>query len=222
MAWCPKCRYEYVDGVKECPRCHMALVESLQQETDDVSLTAELPPKDDPVRAAMPMREQGRPYVYAKPYQSQSQKAVEARNSGLAMLILGGVFLLFVILWAFDTLPIKMPIVQRFSMCGILGIFALAMVIFGAFSMRSFRRLTVFAEEEDRRTAEILKWADTLEREKIDQVFAGQELEEGMLYYARTEVIRKLVTDRFMNLAPEYIEEMCEQIYQKLYEAPNA
>ncbi|MBP3296548.1 MAG: hypothetical protein J6M27_08190, partial [Lachnospiraceae bacterium] len=39
MAWCPECRYEFVDGVKECPKCHVALVENLAAESgkeDDV------------------------------------------------------------------------------------------------------------------------------------------------------------------------------------------
>ena len=34
MPFCPKCRAEYIEGVKECPDCHVLLVQ-------------ELPPKDD-------------------------------------------------------------------------------------------------------------------------------------------------------------------------------
>jgi len=34
MPFCPKCRAEYIEGVEECPDCHVSLVQ-------------ELPPKDD-------------------------------------------------------------------------------------------------------------------------------------------------------------------------------
>ena len=40
MAWCPECRYEFVDGVKECPKCHVALVESLSAKNAEDDLSA--------------------------------------------------------------------------------------------------------------------------------------------------------------------------------------
>ncbi|KKM11226.1 hypothetical protein SY88_09815 [Clostridiales bacterium PH28_bin88] len=30
--FCPSCKYEYVDGVKECPDCKVALIEDLETE----------------------------------------------------------------------------------------------------------------------------------------------------------------------------------------------
>lgn len=36
MAWCPKCKYEYVEGIKICPDCKAALVESLDDSLDNV------------------------------------------------------------------------------------------------------------------------------------------------------------------------------------------
>ncbi|GAW91003.1 DUF2007 domain-containing protein [Calderihabitans maritimus] len=32
--FCPKCKYEYVEGVKECPDCQVALVEELPPEPE--------------------------------------------------------------------------------------------------------------------------------------------------------------------------------------------
>ena len=31
MSFCPKCRYEYVPGIKECPDCAIKLVEKLHE-----------------------------------------------------------------------------------------------------------------------------------------------------------------------------------------------
>lgn len=33
--FCPKCKYEYVEGVKECPDCNVALVEELAEDEED-------------------------------------------------------------------------------------------------------------------------------------------------------------------------------------------
>ena len=37
MAWCPKCKNEYVEGVTVCPDCDIELVDELPEETDDVA-----------------------------------------------------------------------------------------------------------------------------------------------------------------------------------------
>ncbi|MEN6370498.1 MAG: DUF2007 domain-containing protein [Armatimonadota bacterium] len=32
MPFCPKCRYEYVEGIRKCPDCDVALVDALLEE----------------------------------------------------------------------------------------------------------------------------------------------------------------------------------------------
>jgi hypothetical protein len=35
MPFCPKCRYEYVDGIEECPDCALKLVKKLHEQPED-------------------------------------------------------------------------------------------------------------------------------------------------------------------------------------------
>ncbi|MBR3514936.1 MAG: hypothetical protein IKO10_01160 [Lachnospiraceae bacterium] len=241
MAWCPECRYEFVEGVKECPKCHVALVEDLSKiKNTDASDPEEMflaedseETEEEPNEAAVfdhdtedtanpnvaeNIRKQGRPYVYQHPYQSKAQKAEDAKSSGIAQVLVGAFVLVFTILWAFDLLPIRMTIERRFISCGILGAFSLFLLILGVFSLRSFKKLAVFAAEEDRRTDEILKWGKSLETDAIDAPMEGLGLAEEEKYYGRVEVIRQLMTERFMNLDPDYAEDVCEKIYQQLYD----
>ncbi|HPZ43148.1 MAG TPA: DUF2007 domain-containing protein [Bacillota bacterium] len=37
--FCPKCRYEYVAGIKECPKCREALVEELNQDLEPAQIS---------------------------------------------------------------------------------------------------------------------------------------------------------------------------------------
>lgn len=243
MAWCPECRYEFVDGVKECPKCHVALVESLSavtkkeeelseavlfeeltEENEDREYSAEIDPEredaiglTDQEKARSQISRQG--YVTVKPYQSKAQKAEDARSSGIAMVIVGACILVFSVLWAFDLLPIRMQIERRFLSCGILGAFSLFMLIMGVFSLRSFKKLLVFAQEEDRRTEEILKWGKSLETKAIDEPMEGLGLAEEEKYFGRMEIIGQLMKDRFVNLDPDYADDVCEKIYQELYDA---
>ena len=243
MAWCPECRYEFVDGVKECPKCHVAVVESLStvtqkeeelseavlfeeltEEDEDREYSAEIDPEredaiglTDEEKARSQISRHG--YVTVKPYQSKAQKAEDARSSGIAMVIVGACILVFSVLWAFDLLPIRMQIERRFLSCGILGAFSLFMLIMGVFSLRSFKKLLVFAQEEDRRTEEILKWGKSLETKAIDEPMEGLGLAEEEKYFGRMEIIGQLMKDRFVNLDPDYADDVCEKIYQELYDA---
>ena len=161
MAWCPECRYEFVDGVKECPKCHVPLVESLDtvdrkkeevfsvnpdveellEDSDrrELEYSAEIDPaREDAI--GLTDQEKARAHygragaVYIKPYQSKAQKAEDAKSSGIAMVLVGACILLFSVLWAFDLLPIRMKIERRFISCGILGAFSLFILIMGVFS----------------------------------------------------------------------------------------
>ncbi len=248
MAWCPKCRYEFVDGVKECPKCHVALVESLSQaseqdpsdmdfdgiepedpveeilseEPEDLECKAEIDPDRENAIGLTP-EEKARSYtrhgyVHVKPYQSQAQKAEDAKSSGISQVLVGAGVLVFVILWAFDLLPIRMGIERRFIMCGVLGAFSLFWLILGVFSLRSFKKLLVFAEEEDRRTEEILKWGKGLETEAIDAPMEDLGLAEEEKYFGRMQIIQQLMKERFVNLDQDYADDVCEKIYQELYD----
>ncbi len=245
MAWCPECRYEFVDGVKECPKCHVPLVESLDtvdrkkeevfsvnpdveellEDSDrrEMEYSAEIDPaREDAI--GLTDQEKARAHygikgaVYIKPYQSKAQKAEDAKSSGIAMVLVGACILLFSVLWAFDLLPIRMKIERRFISCGILGAFSLFILIMGVFSLRSFKKLRVFAQEEDRRTEEILKWGKSLEINAIDEPMEGLGLAEEEKYFGRMEIIRQLMKDRFVNLDPDYADDVCEKIYQELYD----
>ena len=41
MPWCPKCRYEYKDGVSHCPDCQIDLVSEIPPEVPEEYLEAE-------------------------------------------------------------------------------------------------------------------------------------------------------------------------------------
>ena len=172
MAWCPECRYEFVDGVKECPKCHVPLVESLDtvdrkkeevfsvnpdveellEDSDrrEMEYSAEIDPaREDAI--GLTDQEKARAYygrtgaVYIKPYQSKAQKAEDAKSSGIAMVLVGACILLFSVLWAFDLLPIRMKI--RMTFFGLFAICAFYFLIGGCFSHTEYFIVITFIRQ---------------------------------------------------------------------------
>ena len=41
MPFCPKCRYEYIDGIGDCPDCGVRLVEKLEEEESTENIEGE-------------------------------------------------------------------------------------------------------------------------------------------------------------------------------------
>ena len=66
---------------------------------------------------------------------------------------------------------------------------------------------------------EILKWGKSLETKAIDEPMEGLGLAEEEKYFGRMEIIGQLMKDRFVNLDPDYADDVCEKIYQELYDA---
>lgn len=155
-------------------------------------------------------------------YHSKAQQASDAKGSAYALLIVGGVSLIFALLWAFNLLPGNMTVTRRFMMVGSLGVISLVLLIAGYYSMKSSKKLKKSAIAEDKRTEEIMKWAgEELSCERLDDgmISEDSDLEEEEKCILRMQRISYELDLKFMNLEPAYIDEMSERIYQMLYEA---
>lgn len=40
--WCPSCKAEYVEGITECPDCHVPLVKELSQDIEETADTSDM------------------------------------------------------------------------------------------------------------------------------------------------------------------------------------
>jgi hypothetical protein len=49
MPYCPKCRYEYIEGVEECPDCDVKLVEEMPPEEEDEDILRDLSNNKEPL-----------------------------------------------------------------------------------------------------------------------------------------------------------------------------
>ena len=104
MAWCPKCRNEYREGIEECADCHVPLVEELPPEEEDsgnefdgdfedwVKAHPEMLQKIKESQEEKNVEEEETPGIENRKlqvYRSSAQRAEEFKSSAWTLLIVG-------------------------------------------------------------------------------------------------------------------------------------
>lgn len=154
-------------------------------------------------------------------YQNSAAQAQDNRSSAYTLLIVGGIGFLAVLLIFFNVTPLyRTAGITRYMVCGILGAMSILFIVFGILSMRSSRVLQVRAKMENSLLTEITGWCEAnLSAEEIDSgLFEGEEMPEEQKYFLRAEKMKKLISDKFMNLDAAFLEHFVDEYYQRLFE----
>lgn len=188
MAWCPKCKCEYVEGVKICADCGVDLVEHLKEEkvisdwdkeivarakammleetvedssSEEYDDTASKEPETDSrIQFAddADADEDEEKSIYHGRYINHEERAQENKSSGVALLIVGVIGFILIVLFFFDLLPIKRLGVNKYMITGIMGSLFVLFVIMGIVSLRNSKILAKKAKNENNLTTQIQKW----------------------------------------------------------------
>lgn len=188
MAWCPKCKSEYVSGIAVCADCGCELVDELsaeaeQQEAEIVEAfeKVELPEEITAQQAEAMMQvlmesgvenperleelledemaeEWQAASSHQSPYVNNEEKAQEHRASAFSLILVGGAGLIFVLLFFFGMIPISVTPTGRYMITGILSALFILFIILGMSALRNSEVLKRKAYKENNLTREIKKW----------------------------------------------------------------
>lgn len=158
-------------------------------------------------------------------YQSSAEKAADHRSSAFTLLAVGGIGLIVVVLIFCNVIPLYQNAgISRYLVCGVMGAMFLLFIVFGLVSLRDSGRLLVKAKSESSLVSEITRWCtENLDAAAIDDLLLAEdetmeELSDEEKYYRRTEKMKHLVEDKFMNLDEAFVEDFVDGYYQELYE----
>lgn len=230
MPWCPVCKNEYREGIKFCAECKVELVERLEDEKKSDELSEQ--EKIARVRAMLAGEQDGQdegdeipekmPVYHA--YQNSASKAEDNRTSAYTLLFVGILGFILVLLIFVGVIPLyQNATTTKYLMCGVMGAMFILFIVFGSVSMRNSKILFIKAKSEDSLLSELTKWCErNLNAEQIDaglfDDMTGQTIAEEQKYFKRSDRMKTIISDNFMNLDEAFLEHFVDEYYQELFE----
>ncbi len=230
MPWCPVCKNEYREGIERCAECKVALVEELEETDDNGGKAARLQQEKlarlHALYAAEQLQQEAESEDPANecssyhPYQNSAAKAEDNKSSAYILLFVGIVGFVFVFLVFMRIIPIyQSESTTRYLVCGVMGAMFVLFIVFGIVSMRNSRILLVKAKSEDSLLSELTKWCENnLSAGMIDAGLKEADAGEEQKYFIRTDRMRTIISDKFMNLDEAFLEHFVDEYYQRLFE----
>lgn len=230
MSWCPVCKNEYREGIERCAECKVELVDHLEDQTADqkelektaimrAMLAAQSDGADQAGEEEIPEKV---PVYHA--YQNSAAKAEDNRSSAYTLLFVGIVGFIIVLLIFVGVIPLYRSVsTTKYLICGVMGALFVLFIVFGIVSMRNSRILFIKAKSEDSLLSEMTKWCqEHLSAQQIDDGLAIEEAwektAEEQKYFKRTDKMKKIISDKFMNLDEALLEHFVDEYYQELFE----
>ena len=175
MPWCPKCKLEYVEGIKTCPDCNVDLVDVLKEEQEEVlpgvseeyaeevgvALEEEMPEditniSPEEMEAIMLRAEQLKNFEENPTYKSKKEK-LQNHQSAYGVLIISGILGLVVILLdIFKVITLPLSGSSRTLTFIVLGVLFCVFLVTGFLSLFSVKKLKPEVEKEEKLIEEIV------------------------------------------------------------------
>lgn len=226
MAWCPKCKCEYVEGIKVCADCGSELVEELPQEKASDVLAESIQEyfteedwetQEEGTEEEEDGSEKGLSYQHF--YVNNEEKAEDNKTSAYTLLTIGSLGLLVIILIFLDVIHVYMSITNKYIVTGVMGVLFLLFIVMGGVSLKNSRILFKKASKENNLTTEIKKWCiNNLQMQEIDQELELKEQPEELKYFQRAAYMRTAVNKQFMNLDESYLDRLIDEVYPEIFE----
>ena len=152
-------------------------------------------------------------------YVKLSDKYNDVMSSATTMIFVGIAGLIFMLLLFTGILSIPLNPDTSWLFQSVMLILFVAFTVFGFISLFRARQLKSDAQKEDVLIADILAWSDEhLSAAAIDRDLDLTQPEE-LLFFNRADQIKDALMHQFETADEPLLEEMTEQIYQKLYES---
>lgn len=229
MGWCPKCKYEYKEGIKVCADCGSELVDDLSLVLDKNDEIEDIDPNDLIALAEsfeLTMDEEDYTDIpnvehinKSGVYVNNQEKAEENKTSAFTLISVGVIGLVLIALFFFDILPINLPKFNKYMITGVMGAMFLLFFVMGLVSLRNFKVFKNNASTENRLSDEIKNWCkNNFNKETVDGKFDFKDEPDEIRYFQRFKYIKDNINSQFMNLDEAYVDRLVDEIYSDIFE----
>lgn len=151
-------------------------------------------------------------------YEDKNNKAEDAKSSAIALLLVGGLGLVFIVLLMLDYLPIHLFGLGKYLVSGIMAAMFLVFIAMGFSSIKTYKKYLGIAEEEQKNIEQIMDLlAQHMSKEMINTKLAGEPEEMPQIYYSRLALIKEFLETHYGGLEPALLEKLADDWYEELY-----
>lgn len=228
MPWCPKCKCEYVEGIKECADCKVTLVDELS--SDDINVSSDTSLQKDSLDTSSSIYdnctidlEDSQQSESVEPfhvYQNKKVKAEDFKSSAYTLFAVGVIGIVALILLEAGVFPFKLAAPSKYFTYAVMGTMFGIFIITGVFSFKSFKKYEEEAVTEDDLTEQIKNWVlSNLTKEKISELAEiSENIPEEIKYFKYFEIIKNCIKEEFGEQDASYLEAISEELYGIIYD----
>ncbi|MCR4990651.1 MAG: hypothetical protein K6A38_07300 [Lachnospiraceae bacterium] len=228
MAWCPKCKYEYREGITVCADCGCELVEDLSlildKKEEEPFVYENIDPKyinpdEESFEFEYDEDESEEDNEPAEPYINKEEQAEDNKSSAWTLLIVGFGGLAAVVCFFLKIIPNDMTDSGRYMISGVMGVLFFLFIIMGFVALRNSRLFMKEAYTENNLTETIKKWviANT-DKLSVDEKLGFTDETEELRYFGRIKELKQMVNNQYMNLDSSYVDRVIEEVYPDIFE----
>lgn len=227
MAWCPKCRNEYVKGITICKDCSETLVDSLE-EYDRILMEEKSALEPKIIAGEIPYYEEeaeeenyeeitSRLTKVSSVYVRKEDKYKDTLSSAYTLLLVGFGGLAVLLLVITDIINLNLASPGKYVTYSGMAILLVVFIIIGFNSLKSSKKLEKEAESENQLTEDILTWfAKNISFELMDSGITD-DMQEEVKYFKRMDNIKEIILKAYGELNDNYLDKIAEDIFQEKF-----
>ncbi len=161
-------------------------------------------------------------YEKVPAYQKKAEKAEDYKSSAYTLISVGFIGMIALVLIGTGIIDLNLTKYSKFMTLGILGLLFLIFIVTGFNALHSYRRLKVEGDMENQLEKEILDWCrKNITQKNVDeQADIGDTiLSEEEKYFKRFEVMKKMVSNKYLNLEEVFLEKLMDDLYMELFQS---
>lgn len=232
MSYCPKCKNEYREGFTVCTECQCELVDSLEepaiQEADvylenesDQAKEEEMREEETAKPEMLPVKERPKDGYKSGIYRNNAERAEDNKSSAWTLLSVGVIGIILLVLVMAGVIPLYFYGVTRFMVYGVMFALFILFIVMGMVSLRNSRIFAKKAESDSTLSDTMKEWClENLKADVLDaELFGGDaaQMASELKYFKRNEELKRLLSDKFMNLDEGFLEDFVDHIYEEVF-----
>ncbi|MBR6095067.1 MAG: hypothetical protein IKP92_08620 [Lachnospiraceae bacterium] len=153
-------------------------------------------------------------------FKSSKEKADDARNSAIALIVVGVIGLVFEALVVFHVLPLQINGVAGAVLYGFMALVFLVLLVSGILSIFTAKRLRGAIVEEENHTDEVVKFCRENAVDFVTKMVPESKDEnDESAYFSRIGLLKMLIRreDRFKDIEDDVLDNILDENYAEIF-----